>query len=135
MRGGRPKAPPCPACGKALYKHPDKGERTKKSWPYSWCRNESCQLFGQDQTPTKKVQKRAKQKAPPVEPIKPLVVESPAVKSARKAISDVVKANPSAIAMTCAIMAQELGSVTAANQIIDQFKLTDAFGIQKLELD
>lgn len=137
MRGGRPKAPPCPGCGKALYKHPEKGTRVKKSWPYAWCRNEKCELHGKDQTRTKPVRKRKKQKAPaPDWEPKALMAEPEAVKKARVAITNAIgDGPPPAIGLAIAVLAQEIGSHKAANQIIDDFDLTTKFGIPKVDLN
>lgn len=136
MRGGRPKAPPCPSCGKALYKHPDKGTPVKKHWPYAWCRNEACELHNKDQSAAKKAPKRKKQKAPPREAPKPLPVEPEAVKAAREKIKAVVgDGAPNLIGLALAVLAQEIGSFKAANQLIDDFKLTESFGVQKLDVD
>ena len=38
--------PPCPACGKALYKSPKVGARVDKRDKYAWCRNAACRLHG-----------------------------------------------------------------------------------------
>ena len=49
-RGGtHPKHPPCPECGKAMYKTMEVGKAVRKSDPWSFCRNKSCSLFGVDQ--------------------------------------------------------------------------------------
>ena len=138
MRGGRPKAPPCPKCGKALYKHPEKGTRVKKHWPYAWCRNDKCKLHGKDQTQIKPVRKRKKQKAPDPtwKPTSLPIAESEAIKQARDRISKAIGGGPPpAVALALAVLAQEIGSYKAASQIIDDFDLTTKFGIQKVDLN
>lgn len=138
-RGGRPKAPSCPGCGKALYKHPEKGARVKKHWAYSWCRNEACDLHGKDQSASKPAKKRKKQKAPPIEAPKPLPTEPESVKKARERISKAIKGGgnlaPNVIGLALTVLAQEIGSFKAANQLIEDFNLTETFGIQPLDLD
>lgn len=41
----RPKHPPCPHCGKALYKSPQPAI-VKPTDPWAWCRNEACEVYG-----------------------------------------------------------------------------------------
>lgn len=38
----RVKHPPCPKCGRALYKSKEKGAAVKKDDPFAYCRNEKC---------------------------------------------------------------------------------------------
>jgi hypothetical protein len=58
---GRPKQPPCPKCGKALYKRPDAGS-VNTTDPYGWCRNTSCETFGTDQSGASRFDKKAASK-------------------------------------------------------------------------
>jgi hypothetical protein len=61
---GRPKQPPCPKCGKALYKRPDAGS-VNTTDPYGWCRNEACETFGTDQSGSSRFDKKASKKDKP----------------------------------------------------------------------
>ena len=47
--GNHPKHPKCPGCKKALYKMFLKGERSKKTEPFRFCRYDMCSLYGKDQ--------------------------------------------------------------------------------------
>lgn len=82
--------------------------------------------------------KRKKQKAPPIESTpKPLPVELPSVKAARERIKKAIGSGsaPNVVGLALSVLAQEIGSYKAANQIIDDFNLTEAFGIQKIGTD
>lgn len=49
-RGGtHPKHPPCPECGRAMYKTMTVGKAVKKDDPWAFCRNKDCGLFGKNQ--------------------------------------------------------------------------------------
>lgn len=48
-KGAHPKHPPCPECGKALYKAAVKGTQVKKADPWAFCRNANCKLCGMNQ--------------------------------------------------------------------------------------
>jgi hypothetical protein len=47
--GVHPKHPPCPRCGRALYKSMKPGA-VKKSDPWAWCRNPACPAHRLDQS-------------------------------------------------------------------------------------
>jgi hypothetical protein len=45
--GNHPKHPKCPGCKKALYKSFEKGKPSKKEDLFKYCRDESCELYGE----------------------------------------------------------------------------------------
>ncbi|MBI5495548.1 MAG: hypothetical protein HY904_11030 [Deltaproteobacteria bacterium] len=49
--GAHPKHPPCPRCGRALYKSMTP-KAVKKSDPWAWCRNPACAAHNVDQSAT-----------------------------------------------------------------------------------
>jgi len=141
-------------CGKAMYKWMGKhAEHANKSpspaMPYAYCRNAKCELFGANQseaTPQKvpKGKRKAKSK-----PQRPLCAgcgkvecacppeEHEAVTKARARIRQTLGGNGayahSMIGLTLTVMAQEIGNKSIANQLIDEYKLTELFGITKIE--
>lgn len=161
-KGAHPKHPPCPECGKALYKAAVKGTQVKKADPWAFCRNAKCKLCGMNQAErsaerARDLAKQQKRKAktevpePPPKP-KPTHTKKPAetpskpgdepeaVHRARFRIREVLRkalagtdATPTTIGITLALVSQETGNHAAANAIIDEYKLTDLLGIQKQE--
>ena len=197
---GRPKQPPCPACGKILFKHmPDpalqaagKYKSVKASDPYAFCRNPDCEAHGdirlkgheapkegqgaETQQGGKKEAKpkarsiikakapeaatraaeqpkkvpKPKAKAPAPTAPRPLCEgcgkvectcekvqpdEPEAVTKARERIRKVLDQNGqythNIIGLVLTMLAQELGNKGIANQLIDEYKLTKRFGINK----
>ena len=116
--------PKCPKCGKALYKAKDKGKQVKKDDPWAYCRNGKCELCGVDQSISE---------AKPLSQV--LIVESEFVQRARQDIKRMyrldIPSQRNAISLTLVILAQELGHQDIANQLIDQYCLTDLFGVAK----
>lgn len=147
---GRPKHPPCPGCGKALYKQLD-GSAVAPDAPWAFCRNKACSLHAQDQAaksdpppPRGKVGKLGPPKA--IQPPKLALVEQPieqpkvasepeALKRARARIREALNVNgqytKAAVGLTLTLVAQELGNNDVANKLIDEFNLTESFGIEK----
>lgn len=156
---GRPKHPPCPACGKALYKQMD-GSSVAKEAPWAFCRNKACKKYAANQAeasapkvaPLKLVKPLAKlpaaSKAPPPAPGNPFkeMAESLAkakkpaeepeeIKRARARIKAALAVNgtytKAVVGLTLTIVAQELGDKEIADRLIDEFKLTETYGIEK----
>lgn len=148
---GHPKHPPCPKCGKSLYKRMDSGS-VHKSAPWAFCRNEKCELYGKSQAektpkPTAKPTAKAspeltkalktllpKTKAEPAKA--PMKHEEPdQIKQARQRIREAlaVKGTESkaVIGLTLALVAQALGDQSYANKLIDEFELSKTYGIDK----
>lgn len=139
---GRPKPPICPGCGKAMYKAPleAKGKSVKKEWPYAYCRNASCGLFGKNQSLADGNHQSTQSKVlSPATSALPLPEEHPAVKKARRRIGEAIRGKksvaPNMVGLALTVMAQEIGSFKAANALIDDFGLADLYGIQKIETD
>ena len=123
------KHPKCPECGKALYKSPIKGKPVKKTDPYAFCRNPKCKVFEN--------------------PLETTIPEEPeAVKKARMRIRKLIATRPDAMdvikdrglkegadvasmGITLAIASQETGDMETANKLIDEYNLTEKYGIQK----
>lgn len=146
---GRPKHPPCPACGKAMYKQMG-GLPVSPEAPWAFCRNSACELYGKNQAaseasppPRGKVEKLgpkiplkvAKPIEPPPAPVPKPVSEAEAVKRARARIREALNVNgaytKAAVGLTLTLVAQELGDNDIANNLIDEFNLTESFGIEK----
>jgi len=106
-----------------MYKALAKGVSVKKTAPWAYCRNKKCELHGVNQVG----------EAP--EPIQPEPVEEPlVVREARERIQKALavdKGQDNLIGLTLAVLAQEMGHNDMANQMIDEYSLTERFGIQK----
>jgi len=130
-KGAHPKHPKCPACGRPLYKAATKGAKTKKTDPWIYCRNPNCKESGNKHQ--NKPHHRIKKSRPSVLD----VVEPPAVQKARKRIQSVIPEKSdeatNIIGLTLALMAQELGNNNIADQLIDEYDLTELYGIQKTQ--
>jgi len=198
---GRPKQPPCPACGKILFKHmPDpelqaagKYRSVKKSDPYAFCRNPDCEAHGDirekgytaPEAPSEgqhaETQQGGKKQTKPKGKVKiksktreaageaareakkaPSKSEKPAprplceicgrvecicdkvpdnepeaVTKARSRIRRALQQNGNythnIIGLVLTMLAQELGNKDIADQLIDEYKLTQRFGILKTD--
>jgi len=108
-----------------MYKALAKGTSVKKNDPWAYCRNAKCSLCGVNQ---------AEQEQPPVQPDPESVEEPVVVRKARERIQKALKADQgqdNLIGLTLAILAQEMGHSEIADQMIDEYSLTERFGIQK----
>lgn len=78
-KGLHPKHPPCPGCGRALYKSAVVGKQVKKTDPWAFCRGKKCDRYGQDQTKFKTTDDlhAALAKTPVPEPTPTLPKEAP----------------------------------------------------------
>lgn len=136
---GRPKAPKCRKCKKALYKSPTKGDPVKKSDKYAWCRNNNCGNFGKALKESRfKIGDVIETVPNDVPPKPPEDSEPAAVKTARERIRDVLEAvhrqyDHNIIGLTLAIVSQETGSHKAANALISEYDLDKKFGIHPIE--
>lgn len=145
--GTHPKHPTCPGCGFALYKTPDKGQPSKKGAPWKFCRNARCVLrrapgqpellsFNGGKSAKTKAKARAKAAAKrasvaPGEP-EPIAKARARIK---KLVGSLVPEGTEAasVGIVLALLSQETGNQEAANHLIEQYGLTQRFGIQKVE--
>lgn len=155
---GRPKHPPCPECGKAMYKQMGAQPVTKDD-PWAYCRNKSCKLYAKDQSkgaPRPKLSLAP----PPQEDAAPVVKSSPfkeinealkkrdlaksdakvanepeEIKRARARIKEALAANgtytKAVVGLTLTLVAQEMNSHEIADRLIEEFDLTTLYGIEK----
>lgn len=156
----REKHPPCPSCGKALYKAAKAGTKVKKSDPFDFCRNQSCarnlvQEINSDSGPppsgpkSPPSSKKAPERPPPTKremlsrkrrkPKKapPGVVEPEGTFKARQAMRELVKRHmagkhPDAAALLAVLGLQEAGFHSAASVIIKEHDLSKKFGVKNL---
>ena len=89
-------------------------------------------------SPTTQKRKKKQQQKSKWTP-KPLPIQPPAVKIARERIRAAISTGgdmaPSMIGLALAVLAQEIGSHKAANQLIKDFNLTGKYGIHEVETD
>jgi len=158
---GRPKHPPCPKCGKILFKRMDPGS-VRKTAPWAYCRNEMCERYGANQSKDEALREvnnqvassgkpkpkgspelkkalktllpkpKPKPKASTAEPVK---TEPEAIQKARLRIREALAINgtysKAVIGLTLTIIAQEMKSHDFANRLIDEFDLAKVYGIEK----
>lgn len=123
-----------------------KGARRKPDKPAKKKRRQAEAEVVEDRPPTRSRARRArkppqapKMPAPAPEPPEPDeddTEEPEAVQKARARLKKMVKtatgdAPPAAIGLVLAIVSQETGNHAAANALIDEYDLTDLFGIKK----
>lgn len=141
MKTNRPNHPKCPACGKAMYKQMG-GKRVKKTAPWTFCRDTDCLLYGKNQAakprPARQKARAAEPElAPAPVPMEPRKAngEHPALQKARdrirKAINEGGRYGTNVIGLTLTIVAQEMGNDDVADKLIDEYNLTELFGVQK----
>lgn len=150
VKGAHPKHPPCPSCGRALYKSAEVGRQVKTTDPWAYCRNKKCDLYLQDQSidgePTvvgaKAVEGERKRhdaiaEAKPPKGESGPAPEPEAVAKARARIRELLDravpkgTNANTVGIVLALVSQETGNHTAANALIDEYGLEETLGIHK----
>jgi hypothetical protein len=155
------KHPPCPRCGKAMYKTSAVGKPSRKSDPYAFCRNDKCKysIYKGSKAEREKVSSAAKQsvvekhdqpketKAEPLKtkrrarpaseaatPPEPFVIAETRAKVKLVLARAIPEETPKvAIGLMLAVLNHELGSYEAANSIIRQYQLGQLFGFEEFE--
>lgn len=144
--------PKCPTCKKALYKSAEKGGKVTTEMPYKYCRNANCPSIGAALTVMKKgvyaentvvesfdsrsvgpsQEKKPKKlirKAVPAVDAKPK--DSDVVRSARAKIAVLLQSSAAEAGLILALLNQGTGRLEEANAIIEEYSLTEKFGLQR----
>lgn len=126
-----PKHPKCKKCGRSLYKTRIKGQNTKPTDKWRWCRNPDCENFAVDLLTGNMVydlEKPAKEAVKEKEPFK----ESPVVEKTRTEVKNKLTGEMSlSYTLLLVIVAQELGYHDLAEKLIERFGLGEIYDIQK----
>lgn len=123
------KHPKCPECGKALYKSPIKGAPVNKVDPYAFCRNPECKVSKSPLLPVVSGEPDAIGKAR--RRIRKLLASRPDAMQLIKSRGERDGVDVASLGITLAIASQETGDMETANKLIDEYNLTEKYGIQK----
>jgi len=137
MKGRHPKHPKCPGCGKALYKSKSPGASTKTTDPYRYCRNRDCLAHrGLIKLTSNNTGDKINGGSVVCTPDLAVGTEPEVVRQARVRISKAISGELASgqremIGLTLALLAQEVGHRDMANRMIDEYDLTNRYGITK----